>query len=59
MEQILEYLEKIPSDRVGESWTLILYIMNDLGLSREEIFNKVMKARAIKSFPFTPVLICI
>jgi hypothetical protein len=45
MKSILEYLDKLPPDKVGESWTLITYIMNDLGLSREEIYEKVMEAR--------------
>ena len=45
MKKILEYLDKIPPDSRGESWTLISYIKNDLGLSREEIYEKVMEAR--------------
>ena len=44
MEKILRYLREQEKDSTGEAWTLISRIMVDLGLTREEVYTKLLRA---------------
>ncbi len=45
MEKILRYLCELSPDSTGEAWTLISRIMEDLALTREEVYAELMKAK--------------
>jgi hypothetical protein len=44
MEKILRYLSKQRPDCTGDAWTLILRTMEDMVLTREEVYTELMRA---------------
>ena len=44
MERILSYLAGIEPNCTGEAWVLITRVMEDLDLTREEVYPHIMKA---------------
>ena len=44
MERILIYLAGIESNCTGEAWVLVTRVMEDLDLTREEVYHHIMKA---------------
>ncbi len=45
MEKILRYLCELGTDSTGEAWTLVSRIMEDLALTREEVYTELMRAK--------------
>jgi len=45
MEKILRYLCERGIDSTGEAWTLVSRIMEDLALTREEVYTELMRAK--------------
>jgi len=45
MEKILRYLCELGTDSTGEAWTLVSRIMEDLAITREEVYKELMKAK--------------
>jgi len=45
MEKILRYLCELGTDSTGEAWALVSRIMEDLALTREEVYFQLMKAK--------------
>jgi hypothetical protein len=45
VERILRYLGEQGTDSTGEAWTLVSRIMADLGLTREEVYTELMRAK--------------
>jgi len=44
VDQIIQYLSEIPPDSTGQGWVLVTKIMEDLDLTREEVYIHIMKA---------------
>ena len=45
MEKILRYLYELGPDSTGEAWTLVSRIMEDLALTREEVYTELMRGK--------------